>query len=264
MTAIIDGKEETWTNTYDGEDSDSSSASTEATTTAPSVAASSTPATSIASQTSSAASSTSTADSSGFCTKRKRATTEEIAYTGDTGECGWGSNIIQIASDEISSYDYTLNFVNDASSDVLCQCTNKIGRDGEVDGFFETPAISFTLSASDSQAVAFQSDSQGECMCAEGSSVPTSVDGEYLGSWVEFDFDNSSNDGYSGLDISVIAAETYASTYPSMKVCVNDECSSVSSAGVADNAYTTANTDSDGIGLNLAPGNVAGTVTISS
>ena len=261
VTAEIDGKEVSWVNTYDGSsDASSSAAAAAPATSATAAAAPAASPSASAAASSSDSSSSDSSDATAFC---KRATAGEIAYAGNTGDCGYGTNILQVASSVIDSFDYVLEFVNSASGQVACQCGNKVGADGGVNGFFGDGVTQFTLATGASQHVAFDTNTQGECMCAEGDSVPQSSVGQALGAWVEFSFGDSANSGWSGLDVSIIAAQAAGSSFPSVAACVAGSCSSVNSDGTTSNAYDSSNVNADGVGLNLVPGNISGQVTIS-
>ncbi|KAH7124302.1 hypothetical protein EDB81DRAFT_912430 [Dactylonectria macrodidyma] len=113
--------------------------------------------------------------------KSKRATTEQIAYKGNTGtEEAYGCNIMTVDQTIASQYEYTATFINVVSEDQACVCFNKIGPDGQIDGSWSgNEAISFTLPAGSTKIVAFDANSQGGCVCGIGK-VPT-ANGQFAG-----------------------------------------------------------------------------------
>lgn len=231
----------------------------------PTPSSSSTPTPSSATSSAVAASS-SASSSSGyvdFCSSAsKRATEAEIAYTGDTGTT-WGCNIMLIDSDIADLYDYTTTYTNVADDDYHVVCWNKIGPTGEIDGFFGYTAVDFTLSAGESQVVAFEANSQGACGFAEGSTLPTTEYGEWAGTWVEFDFADSANDDWSGADCSSLVAQAAGLTVYGCQVCYDGTCSTIDAGGSdSTNAYVEGLAEADGLGLNIAAGNVALTVSV--
>lgn len=190
----------------------------------------------------------------------KRATTAQIAYEGNTGTAdNYGCNIMEIPTPLVASYEYTLQIKNVASETYEVACFNKIGKTGGINGFFKGmgEGVVLTLEAGASTAVAFQANTQGGCAFGPGS-VPTSAEGCYAGSWVEFDWENGSNGGWSGADCSSLVAEDTNNEVYGCRVCDAGEetCSTIFEDGTGINAYTKGTNDLDGVGLNIAPGNV--------
>ncbi|KAJ9134276.1 hypothetical protein NKR23_g10196 [Pleurostoma richardsiae] len=278
VTATINGKVVTWTNSYDGSpfvkagkpESSSSAVPTSSTTSSvvvPETSTSSTPAATTTSSAAVAASSTASSSSSSssssassaegvteyttfdsYCSSlaKKRATAAQIAYTGNTGTV-YGCNIMLVAdSDVAAKYDNTAKFYG-SSSDKNCIVWNKIGSNGGIDGFWGADATTFTLKAGGEQYVALDTNTQGGAACFDGEVEKTSY-GEIAGSWVEWDFENTSNDNWSGYDASVIVAQDAGLSFSGIKVCGAGTCSSITSSGVADNAYLAKDADADGIG----------------
>lgn len=191
--------------------------------------------------------------------KSKRATTAEIAYTGNTGCDGYGSNIKLVQSNIVSQYTYAVKAVNSASSTMQCQVWNKIGPDGGINGFFSgNQALTFTIPAGSSQDIVFDTNTQGGMCCQTGSVSLTSV-GEFLCPWLEFDFGDSANSGWSGFDASALVAGTVGGPYGALNVCTADgaTCSTLNAGGGGTNAYLPGDEALDGVGGNLAPGSVS-------
>lgn len=221
-------------------------------------------------QTAPAATSASSDDSAGyvaFCggATSKRATTEEIAYKGNTGtSSNYGCNIMTVSSSVADKYDYTATFTNSVAKDQACVCWNKIGPDGGINGFWKgNQAISFTLPASGSQTVAFDSNTQGGCACSVGSEVATTFIGQFASTWLEVDFDNTSNGGWSGADASCLVSAAGSQSIPALKVCFDGTCSTINTGGTGTNAYLAGMEAADGVGLNINAGTkVALAVTV--
>lgn len=190
-----------------------------------------------------------------FCggKKAKRATLEDIASTGNTGVPGnFGCNMMTVDEDVADKYDYTVTFKNDHDGDKECACWNKIGPDGKIDGFFaQNVALEFTVSASSSQVVAFDSDSQGGCACATGK-VPTTKDNLWAGTWLEFDFGSKRNKNWSGADASCLVSAAAKLDIPGLRVCdtSSNTCSTINPGGTGKNAYLGGMEALDGIGIN--------------
>lgn len=200
-----------------------------------------------------------------FCKGQKRATVAQIAYKGNTGIDNNGCNIMTIQSGVADKYKYVMEFHNQGS-DSTCACWNKIGKSGGINGFFKSnEALTFSLPAGATQFVAADSNSQGACGCSIGGSVGLTSFGQFAGTWAEFDFENQSNNGWSGADTSCLVAAKYGLTIPAMKICAasGGKCSTIFSGGAGDNAYTQGTEDLDGIGLNLAPGPVHLKITVN-
>ncbi|ROW01920.1 hypothetical protein VMCG_05511 [Cytospora schulzeri] len=290
ITAVINGVEVAWTQTADyGAPAETSSVSAGIVADKPKenfqIAATSTYATTFATTFSSAATSTavssaaaatstpssSSSSSSGngvteytswedYCSSssKKRATSAQILYAGNTGEdSDYGCNIMLLGNSDLASqYDNTVKFFG-GSTDMFCLVWNKIGSDGGVDGFFlGDTATTFTLAAGTEQYVALDSNSQGGGACVAGSSltdVLTTAYGAIAMTWVEWDAENSSNGGWSGADASCIVAQKEGLSITGLEVCLESDSSSCSSisegASNVSNAYTADLADADGIGL---------------
>jgi hypothetical protein len=197
-----------------------------------------------------------------FCAgaKSRRATKDEIAYKGNTGaEGNYGCNMMEVAASLLDEYKYTMEIKNVADDDYEVVCWNKIGRDNGINGFFRGmgESVVLHLGPGESAVVAFDANTQGACGFGQGS-LPTSAEGCYQGTWAEFDFENTSNDGWSGADCSALTSEDTGGKVEGCKLCdAGDKtCSIIYPDGTGDNAYTKGTNDLDGVGLNTAPGSV--------
>lgn len=195
-----------------------------------------------------------------FCngnTKRvtKRATLAEITYAGNVGvEGDYGCNLMVVNNEVADKYKYTTTFTNESDEDQKCVCFLKIGPKGEVNGFFNgNEALDFDLPAKGKKVVAADENSQGGCACGSGS-VPLTNFGQFAGTWLEFDFGNESNKGWSGADASCLVSAAYKLDIPGLQVCGHGTCSTINPGGTGDNAYLGGMEALDGIGLNLPPG----------
>lgn len=186
----------------------------------------------------------------------KRATLDQIKYAGNTGTSSdYGCNKVLLANADLASqYDNTAKFFG-GSEDMYCLVWNKIGADGGIDGFFGADATTFTLPAGSEQYVAFDKDSQGGGACFKGTSsdsVEKTVYGAIAGTWAEWDFENTSNNGWSGYDASAIVAQAAGLAVTGMSICAENssaECSTITSGGSSFvNAYRAVDADADGIG----------------
>ncbi|CEL06507.1 Putative Allergen Asp f 4 [Aspergillus calidoustus] len=251
---------------------DSSSTTTSESTSSSTVTASETTATTTtttAAATSS--SSTSTSDSSDWSStpsdgvysttgfgERTNSSGSGVSYTGNVGS-PWGSNIIEVDSSSASSYKYVIQLTGSSSADWFVSFWNKIGPDGQMDGWYGHSALNFTLAAGETRYVAFDEDSQGGWGAAEGSSLPTDQYGGYACTWGEFDFGSTINDGWSGWDVSAIQAQNADLTVQGMKICTaaGEDCSYITTdAASVVNAYTAAEAAVDGIGGSVTEGAV--------
>lgn len=191
-----------------------------------------------------------------FCNGKtsKRATAAEIAYTGNTGAAGdWGCNMMLVDESVADEYTYTSVYKNYGSVDHQVTCFNKIGPEGLINGFFGFSAVDFTLAPGEEQIVAFDKNTQGACAFAPHS-IPKTGHGSWAGVWVEFDFENSSNGGWSGADCSSLVAQAADMDVPGCQVCHSGTCSTIFPGGTADNGYIKGMEAEDGVGLNIAPG----------
>ncbi|POR34751.1 Allergen Asp f 4 [Tolypocladium paradoxum] len=192
----------------------------------------------------------------------KRATAAEIAYKGNVGAPGnYGCNMMLIQSNIANQYDSTMTFTNAGSKTQKCACWNKIGPDNGINGFFlGNQVFTFNLAPGGKQNVACDANTQGGCACGPGE-LSLSL-GQFADTWVEFDFANESNKGWSGADASCLVAAKYGLTIQGLKVCASNICSTINAGGTGDNAYLAGMEDADGVGLNLPAGKVNLQVTI--
>ncbi|CRG88081.1 hypothetical protein PISL3812_05108 [Talaromyces islandicus] len=268
--AVIDGQEVSWVNTYAGPTQAPAAPAKEGAgvvqnnvAAAPSVTASST---AIASTTTTTGpTSTSTAFPTGFGGQ-----TEPVG-SGDTycGNIGvpYGSNIIQITKDDLSSYDYTITLDGSAiTEDYQVVFWNKCGSDKTLTGFYSsTFPVTLTVSAGSSAYVAVDTDTQGGFIAIPASQdLPRNTLGSILGFWGEFDFADSANNAWSGFDVSAIQAQNAGQTdFPGLKIEGNGVSSSITTnLGAVDNAYTSNEAAEGGIGGNIPAGPLALTATL--
>ncbi|KAJ5295062.1 hypothetical protein PENANT_c037G05396 [Penicillium antarcticum] len=187
-----------------------------------------------------------------------------VTYAGNVGN-PYGSNIIEVSSSDASQYKYVAQFTGSSTDDWTVAIFNKYGPDGKMDGWYGNACNTFTLAAGETKYIAFDDDSQGGWAAASGSTIPTDSAGGYASTWGEFDFGSTTNNDWSGFDVSAIAAQNAGLTVDGMKICdaLGGTCSSISpNAAVVDNAYTSAETDIGGIGGNISGGAVRLAVTI--
>lgn len=187
---------------------------------------------------------------SDYCgsSSKKRATLGQIMYTGNTGDGTYGCNIMKVASEAVAAkYDNTIKFYG-ATEDMNCWVWNKMAADGTLSGMWGTDATTFTLKAGAVQYVAFDSNTQGAAACYSGSDPIKTTYGALAGSWAEFDFENSSNDGWSGFDCSCIVAQEAGLSVPACEMVGAGVTSKIAAGGAVDNAYDLSLKDADGIG----------------
>jgi len=187
-----------------------------------------------------------------------------VTYAGNVGN-PYGSNIIEVSASDASQYKYVAQFQGSNTDPWTVAIFNKYGSDGQMDGWYGRACNTFTLAAGETKYIAFDDDSQGGWAAASGSTIPTDQAGGYASTWGEFDFGSTTNNGWSGFDVSAIAAQNAGLSVSGMKICdaISSTCSSITQdAGVVDNAYTAAQTDVGGIGGNLASGPVRLAVTL--
>lgn len=187
-----------------------------------------------------------------------------VSYKRNIGRF-YGSNIIEVSSTDAEKYQYVVQFVAPRIGKWTLAIWNKVGPDGLLDGWFGHACKSFTLIPGETLYLAFAEDSQGGWTAAPGLSIPTDTNGGYAATWGEFDFGSSINRGWSGFDVSAIAAQHAGLEVQGMKICdsFTITCSFISSkASSFDNAYIYSNRKADGIGGNIAPGPVTLVVTL--
>jgi hypothetical protein len=179
-----------------------------------------------------------------------------VTYSGNVGN-PYGSNIIEVSAEDANQYKYVAQFQGSNTDDWTVAIWNKYSSDGTMDGWYGNACKTFTLSAGETVYIAFDDDSQGGWAAAEGSTIPTDSDGGYASTWGEFDFGSTTNNGWSGFDVSDIQAANAGLTIQGMQICdaIGGTCSSITTdAGSVVNAYTPAETAEGGIGGNLSSG----------
>ncbi len=195
--------------------------------------------------------------------KAKRVTYDQIMYTGNTGTnngCTWNSNLMQVPNNIADQYQYVQKYTNVASTAYQVVCANKMGADGQLTGMFKVAGqqqLIFTLQPGETKTVVADSNTQGVCAFAPNA-VPTTTHGQYAGVWAEFDFGNTSNQGWSGADCSSLVAQAYSMDVPGCRMSHAGVDSTILPGGQGTNAYTKGMEALDGIGLNI----VAGTTVI--
>ena len=208
---------------------------------------------------SSTPSSTSSTSSDGYSTAGFGSSTassgSDITYKGNVGN-PWGSNIIEVSSSSASSYKHVLEITGPSSEDWSVVFWNKYGPDGLMNGWYGFSALNLDIAAGETKYVALADDTNGGFAAAPSSSgIPKDNGGGYASTWGEFDFSSAGNGGWSGFDVSAIAAQNAGLEVQGMQICETNggTCSSITAdAASVDNAYTTAETDIGGIGGNIS------------
>ncbi|KAJ5415025.1 Allergen [Penicillium cosmopolitanum] len=181
-----------------------------------------------------------------------------LTYQGNVGD-PYGSNIIRVSAENFSDYKYVAEFKTVGSTEWSVVIWNKIGPEGLLDGWYGHACESFTLNGGKTQYVAFDENSQGAWAAAPGYTIPTDDFRGYASTWGEFDFGSTINSGWSGFDVSAIAAQAADVQIQGMKICdtVTESCSSITSGGTKfNNAYAAKDANLGGIGGNLPAGPV--------
>ncbi|OQD73708.1 hypothetical protein PENDEC_c014G00366 [Penicillium decumbens] len=181
----------------------------------------------------------------------------DVTYSGNVGN-PYGSNIIQVSASDASQYKNVAQFQGSSTDDWTVAIWNKYGKDGKMDGWYGNACNTFALPAGSTVYIAFADDSQGGWAAAQGSTIPTDSSGGYASTWGEFDFGSTTNNGWSGFDVSAIQVQNAGFPVQGMKICdaLGGTCSSITTnAGTVNNAYTSAEAAIGGIGGNLSSGN---------
>lgn len=195
----------------------------------------------------------------GTSSKSKRVTYEQIMYTGNTGTksgCPWNSNMMVVPNSIADKYQYVQKYTNVASQPYQVICANKMGADGQLTGMFKVDGqqqLIFTLQPGETKTVVSDTNTQGVCAFA-ANEVPRTTHGQYAGVWAEFDFANTSNNGWSGADCSSLVAQAYDMDVPGCRMSHGGIDSTILPGGHGTNAYTKGMEALDGIGLNIVPG----------
>ncbi|EGZ76848.1 hypothetical protein NEUTE2DRAFT_142598 [Neurospora tetrasperma FGSC 2509] len=197
-----------------------------------------------------------------FCGENKntkRVTYAQIMYTGNTGDadgCEWNSNLMTVPKNIADKYHNRMYYTNVADVPYQVVCGNKMGSDHGLNGMFKVASnkqLVFTLQPGETQLVVAAANTQGVCAFS-AEEVPTTTNGQFAGNWAEFDFENSSNGGWSGADCSSLVAQAAGMDVPGCQICGHDTCSTILPGGFGTNAYTKGMEAEDGVGLNIASG----------
>jgi hypothetical protein len=195
----------------------------------------------------------------GTSSKSKRVTYEQVMYTGNQGTnngCEWNSNLMLVPNSIADKYKYVQEYKNVADETYQVICANKMGADGGLTGMFEVEGqkqLIFNLEPGETKTVVADKNTQGVCAFAPGK-IQKTLHGQYAGVWAEFDFENTSNTGWSGADCSSLVAQHYKLDVPGCRMSEGGVDSTILAGGIGDNAYTKGMEKLDGIGLNIVPG----------
>lgn len=196
------------------------------------------------------------ASTKGFGKQNSANTGTVDLYQGNTGD-PWGSNMIEISSSDAPNYQYVVQIKGQNSEPWKVVFWNKYGPSGGQNGHYGESAISFTLGSGETKYVAFDTNTQGGMGAyPAGEEAPMSDMGAYAFTYGEFDFGNQENNAWVGFDVSTIQANIAGEKFQGMQMCdaIGDVCSSVTSSGTYNNAYSKAEEDIGGIGANLPAG----------
>ncbi|KAJ5266661.1 hypothetical protein N7478_009469 [Penicillium angulare] len=175
-----------------------------------------------------------------------------IEWSGNTG-LPWGSNIQQVSESDASQYRNVIRFEGSNTDDWTVIFWNKMGPNKQMTGFFSpNKALSFTLAPNEVAYVAIDDESTGGWTAYQGDDCPLSEYGSYAATWGEFTMRKAPN--FSSWDVSCIQAQNAEKDIQGMSICTHDgsQCSSITkNMGKVTNAYTSAETDINGIGGNL-------------
>lgn len=194
----------------------------------------------------------------------KRATLADITSVGNVGAPDqYGCNMMVVDNSLADKYDYTAQFTNVDTQPYEVVGGLKIGRTGQVNGFFDS-VLTFNLAPGQTVTVAYEDDTQGWAAFAPGS-VPKTNYGEWAGVWVEVDFASSRNNKWSGADCSSLVAASQDLSVPGCQVCDaadSGTCSTIFQGGKGVNAFIAGTAAMDGLGINKAPGPLHLTVQV--
>lgn len=150
---------------------------------------------------------------------RTNSSGQGVTYSGNVG-IPYGSNIIEVSEDIADRYKYVAQFNGPIRNEEWTVVIwNKIGPSGVLGGWYGNACERFNLAAGQTYYVAFDEDSQGGWAAARGSNIPLDEHGGYASIWGEFDFGSNVNHGWSGFDVSAIAAQNASLEVQGMKVC---------------------------------------------
>ena len=175
-----------------------------------------------------------------------------LRYLFSTRRGPYGSNVIEVPATQAHRYKYVVRFERLGKGDNWTVVIwNKIAPDGTIGGWYGKACKKFALAAGQIRYIAFNGDSQGGWAAAPGSLVPVDGNGGYASTWGEFDFGSTVNLGWSGFDVSAIAAQNAGLEVQGMKICevLTRICSYIGpAAAFVHNAYTSAVANIGGIG----------------
>ncbi|MCJ1231398.1 hypothetical protein MMC12_008075 [Toensbergia leucococca] len=185
--------------------------------------------------------------------------TSPDVYVGNLGS-PLGSNILMIKAADAYKYTYTNQVINASPSQLTFVIWNNGGSDTSLDpneansGASSAKIFTWSLAAGASQFLAFDENTQGAMsrQCSENKA------GQPDCTWVEFDFGNIPNKGYSGYDVSSIPS----SSGDVEKVSVTSSCGTSSSNSYTsrkskrENNWTSATQVNQGAGAVCGPGPV--------
>ncbi|KAE8373533.1 hypothetical protein BDV26DRAFT_271918 [Aspergillus bertholletiae] len=186
----------------------------------------------------------------GFGQKTKNNGMAYINYIGNVGD-PYGSNIIEVSESKACEYKHVVRFDGNEKETWTVAFWNKMGPDLKLTGWYGNAVLTIKINPGESKYVAFDDDSQGAWGAAKGDKLPVDQYGGYACTWGEFDFGNTSNQGWSGWDVSAIQVQNAGLAVQGMKICTHDnqKCSSISNlASLVENAYTALEAGIDGIG----------------
>ncbi|KAI2787063.1 Allergen Asp f 4 [Penicillium oxalicum] len=188
-----------------------------------------------------------------------------VKYIGNVGD-PYGSNIIEVPENTANQCKYVLRFEGPVAGESWTVVIwNKIGPDGLLSGWYGQACRKFILKSGQVRYIAVDENSQGGWAAAPGDSIAVDSQGGYASTWGEFDFGSVINSGWSGFDVSAIAAQNAGLPVQGMKICdvLAGICSFVTKdAALIHNAYISSLAEVGGIGGNLYPGPVRLAVTI--
>ncbi|KAE8132470.1 hypothetical protein BDV38DRAFT_261060 [Aspergillus pseudotamarii] len=186
----------------------------------------------------------------GFGNKTANNGAEYIKYIGNVGD-PYGSNIIEVSESKACEYKHVIRIDGSEKETWTVAFWNKMGPDLKLTGWYGNAVLTLKINPGESKYVAFDDDSQGAWGAAKGDSLPKDQYGGYACTWGEFDFGNTSNEGWSGWDVSAIQAQNAGLDVQGMRICTHDnqKCSAISNlAKLVENAYTALEAGVDGIG----------------
>lgn len=168
-------------------------------------------------------------------------------YIGNVGS-PYGSNMILISESDESKFKYTNKICSDSGKDIDVIVWNKSGEDKKPNsGQSLPPNLKFTIAPGGCQTLAFDENTQAayskDCGRDPGKgNVP-------MCPWAEVDFGNQGNGGWSGYDVSTIAAGPNTGK-------MNIKCDGAKTSSDSENGWTAAQQADMGAGGSKPPGEV--------